>query len=72
MTSRGTSTEEVAAGAAVLVDPLDVADIIRGIREALDRREELYRLGLARAAELTWRRTAELTVAAYRQAVGAG
>src|SRR5205823_10215293 len=31
-------------------------------------REELSRLGLKRAAEFSWRRTAELTLDAYRQA----
>ncbi len=68
VTSKGTATEEVAGGAAVLVDPLDVADIERGMVEALDRRAELARAGRARAAEMTWARTAELTVAAYRDA----
>ena len=34
MTSAGTSTEEVAGGAAVLVDPFDVDAIAAGIDEA--------------------------------------
>jgi len=67
VTSRGTSTEEVAAGAAVLVDPHDVADIARGIREALDRRGELAELGRSRVSELTWETTAARTVAVYRE-----
>ena len=67
VTSRGTSTEEVAGGAAVLVDPLDTADIARGIAEALDRRDQLVVVGRARAATATWRRTADLTVQAYRE-----
>ena len=46
VTSRGTSTEEVAGGAAVLVDPFDVDDIARGIIEAVDRRAELACLRL--------------------------
>lgn len=68
VTSRGTSTEEVAGGAAVLVDPLDVADIARGLEEACTRSRELAAAGRARAAAATWARTAELTVAAYREA----
>ena len=40
-TSSGTSTEEVAGGAAVLVDPFDVDAIARGLIEARDRRDEL-------------------------------
>jgi glycosyltransferase involved in cell wall biosynthesis len=69
MTSQGTSTEDVAGGRAVLVDPLDVDDIARGLHEALRRGEELGEAGIERAAEMTWARTAELTVAAYRELV---
>ncbi len=69
VTSRGTSTEEVAGEAAVLVDPLDVADITRGISEALDRRDELSQRARHRAAEYSWTATAERTVAAYRDAI---
>ncbi len=67
VTSAGTSTEEVAGGAAELVDPRQPADIARGIAAALGRRDELCRLGRARAESQTWARTAELTVAAYRE-----
>jgi glycosyltransferase involved in cell wall biosynthesis len=65
VTSRGTSTEEVAGGAAVLVDPLDPIDIARGIADALADSAELSRRGRARAAELTWSHTAALTRQAY-------
>ena len=67
VTSTGTSTEEVAAGAAVLVDPGDVASIATGIEEAIDRADELSKLGLARAAELSWDQTVSATVDAYRE-----
>ncbi len=67
VTSRGTSTEEVAGGAAVLVDPFDVADIARGIVEAADRRGELAVAGRRRAGELTWASAAERTLAVYRE-----
>jgi glycosyltransferase involved in cell wall biosynthesis len=67
VTSMGTSTEEVAAGAAVLVDPTDVTSIAAGIDEAFARTDELSRLGLARAAELSWDHTVAATVAAYRE-----
>ncbi len=59
VTSRGTAMEEVAGGAAVLVDPYDVGAIAQGIREAESRRDELVPLGLARAAALTWARVAD-------------
>ena len=69
VTSASTSTEEVAGGAAVLVDPFDVDDIARGVDEAFDRGDEFAALGLERAGELSWRRSAELTLAVYREAV---
>lgn len=68
VTSAGTSTEEVAGGAAVLVDPLDVASITAGINGALARREELSGLGRERAAGQTWDRTAALVLEAYAEA----
>ncbi len=68
VTSAGTSTEEVAGGAAVLVEPTSVDDIARGLHDAVERADELARLGRARAASATWAHTAELTLAAYREA----
>ncbi len=67
VTSLGTSTEEVAAGAAVLVEPTDVDAIVAGIERALADPAPLIAAGLVRAAELTWERTAEATLAAYRE-----
>jgi glycosyltransferase involved in cell wall biosynthesis len=67
VTSLGTSTEEVAGGAAVLVDPFDVDDIARGIIEAADRHAELEVLARRRAAELSWANSAEHTLAVYRE-----
>ncbi len=67
VTSAGTSTEEVAGGAAVLVDPFDVASISRGIAEAIERRDELAVAGRRRATELDWAVAAERTLAVYRE-----
>ncbi len=67
VTSRETAMEEVAAGAAVLVDPLDVDAIARGIVEAESRRAELVPLGLARARELTWERAADQVVRLWEE-----
>jgi glycosyltransferase involved in cell wall biosynthesis len=67
VTSRGTSTEEVAGGAAVLVDPFDVADIAAGIVQAIDGQAELAASGRRRAAELSWTVAADRTLAVYRE-----
>ena len=65
VTSSGTSTEEVAGGAAVLVEPTSVEDILRGVREALNSRADLSSRGRARAAAATWTNTARATAAVY-------
>lgn len=67
VTSRGTSTEEVAGGAAVLVDPLSVESIAQGITTALATQSDLRLAGLLRAAGATWEQSAALTAQAYRE-----
>ena len=69
VTSRDTSTEEVAGGAAVLVDPFDVDSIAAGLVEAIDRRIELAPPGRRRAGELSWAIAADRTLAVYREVV---
>jgi glycosyltransferase involved in cell wall biosynthesis len=68
VTSRGGACEEVAGGAAVLVDPLDEASIAAGIDDATRRRDGLVPVGLARAASFTWDAAREATAAAYGEA----
>jgi len=67
VTSRGTAMEEVAGGASVLVDPLDVSSIAAGIAEAKGRRDELVPLGLTRVGEFTWERAANSVEALWRE-----
>lgn len=67
VTSRGGATEEVAGGAAVLVDPSDVDAIAAGIGEATSRRDELVPLGLARAREFTWAAAADAVETLWRE-----
>jgi len=65
-----TALPEAAGGAAALFDPLDVdamAATIRGVLEDDELRTGMVARGLARAAELSWDRTAELTAAVYRE-----
>lgn len=66
VTSRGTAMEEVTGGAAVLADPLDATSIAAAVGEA-KARCELVPLGLARAREFTWERTADDIEALWRE-----
>jgi glycosyltransferase involved in cell wall biosynthesis len=66
VTSRGGATEEVAGGAAILVDPLDVEAIAAGIEEADRRRDELRNLGLERAKAFTWAGVADAVERVWR------
>jgi len=68
VTSRGGATEEVAGGAAVLVDPHDVSSIAAGIEEAIARRDELRAAGLRRTSAYSWDASARLLVQAYEDA----
>jgi glycosyltransferase involved in cell wall biosynthesis len=69
VTTAGGATEEVAGGAAVLVDSRDPASIATGIEQAAARREELVRRGLERARGFTWERVAAETWRVYEEAV---
>lgn len=68
VTSRGGATEEVGGGAAVLVDPADVASIAAGIESAEARRDELRAAGLERARAYSWDDSAQKLLAAYEEA----
>jgi alpha-1,3-rhamnosyl/mannosyltransferase len=73
VTSRSTVLEEVAGGAALLVDPHDtdeIRDAIVRLVEDDELKTDLRERGLARSEQLTWRRTAELTMEAYRRVSG--
>jgi glycosyltransferase involved in cell wall biosynthesis len=70
VTSVGTSTEELARDAGVVVDPRDPESIATGIASVLDDAvlaEKLAGAGPARAAEYSWDRTAELIADAYHE-----
>ena len=61
---------EITGDAAVLVDPLDVGAIAKGIDEADRRRAELVPRGLERAKLYTWDRAAAAAVGGYERALG--
>jgi alpha-1,3-rhamnosyl/mannosyltransferase len=68
VTTRGTAMEEVADGAAVLVDTQDPAEIAAGIERAAAQRDELVARGLERARAFRWDAVVDATVAVYREA----
>jgi glycosyltransferase involved in cell wall biosynthesis len=68
------SLPEIAAGAAILVPPHDEAAWAEGIAKVLENpatAEDMRRKGLERAAQFSWQRAAEETVAVYRTVAGA-
>lgn len=74
LTSRGTGAEEIAAGAAILVDPLDVASIADGLlRGCCDDtlRSSLIDAGAARARVFSWPHSADAHLRLFRQLVDA-
>ncbi len=68
VTTRGTAMEEVADGAAVLVDAQDPAEIAAGIERAATERDTLVSRGLERARAFRWDAVAAATVEVYREA----
>lgn len=69
VTSNVSSMPEVAGDAAVLVDPEDVDSIVDGIKEALKRKKELIKKGLARVKEFSWEKTARGTLGVYQESI---
>jgi glycosyltransferase involved in cell wall biosynthesis len=68
VTSTVSSMPEAAGGAAVLVDPFDVAAMGHGILEAM-KDPTLPDASLRRAAQLSWQRTAMETTSVYAAAL---
>ena len=67
VTSNVSSLPEVAGGTAVLVNPLDIEDIAKGIRIAMNSRVELRKKGLEQVKKFDWEKTARQTLAVYRE-----
>ncbi len=73
ITSNNSALKEVAEGYAQLVDPLDIEQMARAIAKCLadpEHRDALARLGLKRARDFRWDRTAERTLEVYEKALG--
>jgi len=74
VTSRGSSLEEVAGDAAVLVDPLDEMSIADGLKQVLSDPELRVRLGhagLRRSRQFSFERAARETIGVYERVMGA-
>jgi glycosyltransferase involved in cell wall biosynthesis len=70
VTSSGTSTAEIAEGAGLLVNPKDASSISDAIGRILNDNElaaQLARKGRERAETYSWAKSAETTLAAYRE-----
>jgi glycosyltransferase involved in cell wall biosynthesis len=76
VTANVSSLPEVVGDAAVMVNPANVFDIARGIRDILldeALRTEMIRRGLEQAVRFNWERTAREMLEIYREAAdGAG
>lgn len=75
VTSNVSSLPEVVRDAAMLVNPENVFDIARGIKEVLlddDLRRELIAKGKAQAARFSWERTAREVLEIYREVANSG
>jgi glycosyltransferase involved in cell wall biosynthesis len=66
--ARGTALPEAGGDAAVYFDPLDADAIAAAVLDALGRSADLAARGRARAAELSWDRSARATAAVYAEA----
>ncbi|HEY4229389.1 MAG TPA: glycosyltransferase family 1 protein, partial [Thermoanaerobaculia bacterium] len=73
LTSSTSALQEIAGGYSLLVDPMDVSAIAKGISEIAtnaERRAELVALGRRRAADFSWDRAAAQTLKVYAEALG--
>ena len=64
--STAPALRELGGDAVVAVDPHDPEAIAHGLEEAINRSRRLRELGLERARQFSWRRTAEETSAVYQ------
>jgi glycosyltransferase involved in cell wall biosynthesis len=74
VTTNVSSLPEVVGDAAMIVNPENVFDVARGIREVLldhELRERLIRQGYAQLSSFSWQRTAEQVLEVYREVAAA-
>jgi glycosyltransferase involved in cell wall biosynthesis len=68
LTSNTSSMPEVAGDAAILVDPLSVDAIVRGLEQVTDsqKRQQLIQLGSIQVTKFSWQSTAKQTLALFQ------
>jgi glycosyltransferase involved in cell wall biosynthesis len=70
LTSNRPALAEIAAGAAILVDPLDtdaIAENLKQLMQSSQLREQLRNKGITQARQFTWARTVRETYAIYKE-----
>jgi glycosyltransferase involved in cell wall biosynthesis len=73
ITSNTSALKEVAQSYALLVDPLDIPAMAKAIAQCMaepEHRAALARLGLRRAQDFSWEKTARRTLGVYRAVLG--
>jgi glycosyltransferase involved in cell wall biosynthesis len=73
ITSYDSAMEEIAADAALMVDPLDdlaIANALTRVLQDMSLRTRLFRSGLQRSACFSYRRTGEETIGVYEKVCG--
>jgi glycosyltransferase involved in cell wall biosynthesis len=73
ITSRGSSLEEVAGAAALLVDALDqrsLAEALTRLLADLSLREQLGKAGVSRSSQFSFKRAAHQTIGVYERVLG--
>jgi glycosyltransferase involved in cell wall biosynthesis len=68
LTSIISSMPEVAGKAAILVDPKSVSDISLGIKNLIDKKGNLVKLGEERLKSFSWDKTSKETIKVYEKA----
>ena len=68
--SNVSSLPEVVSKAGILVDPYNIEDITRGIKEVLTRRNELVKKGLHQCRQFSWEKCAKETLKVLKEAGG--
>lgn len=65
VTSDRGSMREIAKDAAVLVDPEDSADIVKGVKMAISQKSDYIKKGQIRVLNYSWKKMAETTLGIY-------